>query len=169
MERTNYFFGQVLGLSDLQREQQYLLQRLRHHNRFAHGWGVLNGLQVAIDGAQVVVKPGVAIDCEGNELHLVDEQRLPLPNVTAAEADPVYIGVRFTETLGGAPIPTEGEPQYGVVVEGAVAELSATSAAAGHSRQGPGTPGCGQRHALVLARARWHKGHWQLRRMKSSA
>jgi hypothetical protein len=164
LERTNYFFGQLLGVADFEREQQYLLNRLRRHNRFAHGWGVLEGLQVLIDPSDVVVKPGIAIDCEGNEIQIHDEQRVPLPSSTA----PFYIGVRFTETLS-APNPAMGGANCGVVVESAEIDISTVNAAVGHSRQGPGTPGCGNRHTLVLARAHHHNGSWQLRRSKSSA
>jgi hypothetical protein len=163
-ERTNYFFGQLLGVVDFEREQQYLLNRLRSHNRFAHGWGVLKGLQVLIDRSEVVVKPRIAIDCEGNEIQLHAEHRVPAPSSTA----PFYIGVRFTETLS-APIPAVGGVNCGVVIESAEIEISTVNAALGHSKQGPGTPGCGNRHTLVLARARHHKGSWQLRRAKSSA
>jgi hypothetical protein len=164
VERTNYFMGQLLVVTDFEREQQYLLNRLRSHNRFAHGWGVLKGLQVLIDRSEVVVKPGIAIDCEGNEIQLHAEQRLPLPSSTV----PFYIGVRFTETLS-APIPAVGGTNCGVVIESAEIEISTVNAALGHSKQGPGTPGCGNRHTLVLARARLHKGSWQLRRAKNGA
>jgi hypothetical protein len=164
VERTNYFMGQLLGVTDFEREQQYLLNRLRRHNRFAHGWGVLKGLQVIIDCSEVVVRPGVAIDCEGNEIQLHAEQRLPLPSSTA----PFYIGVRFTETLS-EPIPAVGGANCGVVIESAEIEISTVNAALGHSKQGPGTPGCGNRHTLVLARARQHKGSWQLRRAKNGS
>ena len=164
LERTNFFFGQLLGVADFEREQQYLLNRLRSHNRFAHGWGVLSGLQVLIDRSEVVVKPGIAIDCEGNEIRVHAEHRVPVPSSTA----PFYIGVRFTETLS-APIPAVSGINFGVVIEGAEIEISTVNAVLGHSKQGPGTPGCGNRHALVLARARHHKGTWQLRRSKSGA
>lgn len=163
-ERTNYFMGQLLAVTDFQREQKYLLNRLRSHNRFAHGWGVLKGLQVIIDRSEVVVKPGIAIDCEGNEIQLHVEQRLPIPSSTA----PFYIGIRFTETLS-VPIPAVGDTNYGVIIESAEIEISTVNAALGHSKQGPGTPGCGNRHTLVLARARLHKGSWQLRRAKNGA
>jgi hypothetical protein len=164
VERTNYFLGQLLGVADYDREQQYFLHRLRSHNRFAHGWGVLNGLQVAIDGQDVVVKPGVAIDCEGNELHVHDESRSPLPSSTA----PFFVGVRYVEALS-APAPASNGVRYGVVVEGAEVEIALVNATQGHAKLGPGTPGCGKRHAVVLARARQHKGSWQLRRAKSGA
>jgi hypothetical protein len=45
-ERVNYFFGQVLGLSDFRDAQAYMVEKLRLHNRCLHGWGVVCGLSV---------------------------------------------------------------------------------------------------------------------------
>jgi hypothetical protein len=164
LERTHYFLGQSLTAADYDREQQYLLTRLRNHHRFAHGWGVLTGLQVHIDGKDVVVQPRVAIDCEGNELHLDAEHRSPLPRSTA----PFFVGIQYVEELA-APMPGVEGDQYGIVVERAEINMAPTNAAQGHAKLGPGTPGCGQRHALVLARARLQEGVWQLKSTKRSA
>lgn len=46
LERLNYFYGQMLGVRELQTEQRYFLERLRLHNRCLHGHGVVCGLEV---------------------------------------------------------------------------------------------------------------------------
>lgn len=55
---------------------------LRHHNKHLHGWGIVCGLQVACgpdkDGApweHITVRTGYAIDCEGNDL-LIDQDEI---------------------------------------------------------------------------------------------
>jgi hypothetical protein len=162
LERNNYFPGRLLGTEDHEREQLYGLSRLRNHNRYAHGWGVLCGLQVVMEGAEVVVKPGVAIDCEGNELHVSKELRAAVPSTLA----PFYVGIKYLEVFS-SPTPGPDGLLFSVVADSVEVEVSLTNAALGHSKLGPGSCGCGQRHALVLASARQHKGSWQLRRAKS--
>ena len=80
LRRLRYFHGQLLGASDLQREQRYFRERLKLHNRCAHGFGVACGLAVkAVPGddkytdkearqPRVRIESGVAIDCLGNEI-----------------------------------------------------------------------------------------------------
>ena len=164
LERTNFFFGQLLSAVDLEREQRYLIGRMRRHGRFAHGWGVLHGLDARVDGNDVLVSPGMAIDCEGNQLELTSLQRVAI----AGTAQALFVGIRYVETLA-SPTPGPGGTAFATVVESADVEIAAFNACAGHAGQGPRTPGCGQRHALVLARLRRHDGRWQLRRVKCGA
>jgi hypothetical protein len=163
-ERMNFFDGQVLGAADFEGQQQYLLGRLRRHNRFAHGWGVLRGLHVSIEGSDVLVSAGVAIDCEGNEVELLEPQRIGIGTLT----QPFFVGVTYSETFS-SPTPGPNGVSCATVIEGAQVELSTVNACMGHAKLGPGTPGCGQRHAIVLARVRPHKGSWQLRLAKCGA
>jgi hypothetical protein len=79
--RLRYFHGQPLGAADLRREQAYHLDKARLRNRLLHGWGIVCGLDVRVadqpdcdpgdpgySTAQVVVMPGAALDCLGNEI-----------------------------------------------------------------------------------------------------
>lgn len=165
-ERTNYFFGRLLGVEDFEREQDYLITRLRRHNRYAHGWGVLHGLGVQVVGEAVHVDPGVAIDCEGNELELPARATVDL----SALDGPVYIGLRFIETPV-SPIPgtEDGGLRYAATREGAELTVDPISACAGHAGQGPGTPGCGLRHAVALARLARHPCQWRVRPARNRA
>ena len=46
LERVRYFSRQLIGAEDMTAEQRYFRERLRRHNRFAHGWGVVCGCDV---------------------------------------------------------------------------------------------------------------------------
>ncbi|MGH8554138.1 MAG: hypothetical protein ACREUD_00945, partial [Gammaproteobacteria bacterium] len=75
MKRPRYEPGSYLSAKDLLTEQRYRLQRLRQHNRYLHGWGVVCGLQVvpAHEPGRpwgVRVCPGYAIGCCGEEIEV---------------------------------------------------------------------------------------------------
>ena len=46
LERVHYFPRQLLTVADMTTDQNYFLEKLRRHNRFLHGWGVVCGLEV---------------------------------------------------------------------------------------------------------------------------
>jgi len=66
LQRVRYFAGQLLTADDFATEQAYWIERQRRRNRRLHGWGVVEGLGVSIDGPKVFVEPGMAIDCDSN-------------------------------------------------------------------------------------------------------
>jgi hypothetical protein len=69
-ERVRFFSGQLLQAEDFRVEQDYILDRIRFHNRL-HGHGVVCGLAVMPTeppSGAVVVQPGVALDCCGREI-----------------------------------------------------------------------------------------------------
>jgi hypothetical protein len=69
--RPNFFAGQLLTDDDLQALTNYVVARHRLHNRFLVGSGVACGLAVTCHpcgGGRVIVQPGYAVDCCGNEI-----------------------------------------------------------------------------------------------------
>ena len=64
-------YGMLLGVTDFETEQAYHRGKMRLHNAWAHGWGVLWGLGVSVDTAkgEVAVAAGLALDGRGRELH----------------------------------------------------------------------------------------------------
>ena len=73
-QRNRYFYGRLLTSDDFITEQTYFMEKHRRHNRFLHGCGVVEGLNVSIDeGDNMLVEPGSAIDCAGN-LVVVDSR-----------------------------------------------------------------------------------------------
>lgn len=106
MLRPAYTTGKYLLADDLEVEQQYRKQRLRRHNRFLHDWGVVCGLQVvpAQDPKRpwaVLVCPGYAIDCCGNEIvvseRVVLDIREHLWSRPATRRRIGYVVIRYAE------------------------------------------------------------------------
>ncbi|MGA9770384.1 MAG: hypothetical protein WBV94_15200 [Blastocatellia bacterium] len=77
--RPRFFAGQLLTEDDLQLLADYSIQKSRLHNRYLFGAGVVCGLEVTCDpcgNGQVIVHPGYALDCCGNDLTLDCAQSL---------------------------------------------------------------------------------------------
>jgi hypothetical protein len=79
--RPRFFAGQLLTEDDLQTLVEYTTAKSRLHNRFLFGQGVVCGLEVACHpcgAGRVIVRPGYAIDCCGNDITLACEQLLDI-------------------------------------------------------------------------------------------
>jgi hypothetical protein len=166
LERVNYFQGQLLSAADLQVEQEYFLARLRRHNRYMLGWGVVSGLTVTTaSSTEVVVEPGLAIDCVGNEIHMCAEVRLPVARVP----DTQFVVIRYAETKT-SPIPLAsveaisagGELAYSRIREGFFIEVVGTDPTSSHRGKGTGTPGCGRLHGVCIARLKKTARSWKV-------
>ncbi|MBN1872728.1 MAG: PKD domain-containing protein, partial [Anaerolineae bacterium] len=72
--RPHYFDRQQLTAADLNAEQQYFRERLRRHNRFMHGWGVVCGAQVTRasgdDPWEIAIGEGYAVTPHGDEIYI---------------------------------------------------------------------------------------------------
>ncbi len=82
LKRVNYYFGQLLSQAEFQTEQSYFRKRIRLHNLYQHGYGVVSGLSVSASKdspGKVTVTPGVAIDSFGNEIILTEDAKVPFP------------------------------------------------------------------------------------------
>ena len=165
LERPNYFFGKLLTADDFQLEQNYQLERSRRNNRFLHGWGIVSGLSVWIEnGATVVVSPGLALDCAGNELVLATPERIALTSLTGKH----FITIRYQETPGAPQPSTHGEAEFARIREGTSVELTSTNPAEDHRKMGAGSPGCGLCHALCLATISQRGSNWRVTPVKRS-
>lgn len=163
LERVRYFTGRLLTQQDLEDEQAYLVDRLRRHHRFLHGWGVVSGLAVSLSPAgEVVVAPGLAIDCAGNEIVVTGALCATLPSATDS---PWWVAIRAVE-LAVMPIPGPNGTDFARWRESAELMLLPSNPSALHKGQGPGTPGCGMAHPLGLATVKHHGGAWKLRLAK---
>jgi hypothetical protein len=161
MERIKYTSGQLLSAADLTAEQDYFLAKHRRHNRFLHGWGVVSGLSVGIEkSSAIVVSPGVALDCVGNEIHVCDQVRLQLPHDSAVLF--VLLASAETET---APIPapaTTDELIYTRIRDGYLLNVTDLDPMVGHPDSEAGTPGCGIAHPLCIAQIRKGLKGWKV-------
>jgi hypothetical protein len=92
--RPRFFAGQLLTEEDLQELGNYVVAKNRLHNRFLFGEGVVCGLEVTCHpcgGGQVIVHPGYALDCCGNDLTLACAQTLDI-NVMVRELRRTMLG-----------------------------------------------------------------------------
>jgi hypothetical protein len=125
-KRVRYFHGMLLTERDFQEEQIYHQEKRRLLNRMLHGWGVVCGLGIKPtkpDSSKVIITPGMALDCLGNEVVVcndfeVDLKKLPelCPDTSKGEKDPCaeretedcmyYVGIKYTEA------PTDPVPVY---------------------------------------------------------
>jgi hypothetical protein len=116
-KRVRYFHGMLLTERDFQEEQIYHQEKRRLLNRMLHGWGIVCGLGVKPtkpESSKIVISPGMALDCLGNEIVVcndfeVDLKKLPslCPDTSAGDKDPCaerqtedckyYIGIKYTE------------------------------------------------------------------------
>jgi hypothetical protein len=70
-ERNHYFYGLLMDAGRFQKDQRYMMQKLRLANRLVAGAGVVCGLDVTFDPSDstiAVIKPGVAFDYAGREI-----------------------------------------------------------------------------------------------------
>jgi hypothetical protein len=77
LERVRYFPRELLTADDMRVEQEYFRQRLRRHNRYLHGWGIVCGATVepaptATQHWLVRVCPGLVISPQGDEAMIDD-------------------------------------------------------------------------------------------------
>lgn len=120
LERVNYFPRQLLTADDMTADQQYFIAKMRRHNRYLHGWGVVCGLQVTVAPTnlspwQVVISPGYALGPYGDEIYVPNQVLLDLaqcgPGASTDPCDPgallqtgtaktgsvIYIAIRYEE------------------------------------------------------------------------
>lgn len=79
--RPRFFPGQLLSDEDLNRLQQYVIDKNRLHNRYLVGWGVACGLEVACspcDASAVTVRAGYALSPCGDDIVLCADQSVDL-------------------------------------------------------------------------------------------
>lgn len=77
LERVRYFPRQLLTADDMRVEQEYFRNRLRRHNRYLHGWGIVCGATVepAPTASQhwlVRICPGLVVSPQGDEAMIDD-------------------------------------------------------------------------------------------------
>ncbi len=85
LERVKYFNRMLLTADDMRTDQDFVLQKLRRHNRFLHGWGVVCGLVVKAAATteqpwRVQVGEGYALGPFGDEIFVGQPVFLDLAN-----------------------------------------------------------------------------------------
>jgi len=92
--RNSYYRGKLLTERDFNDEQRYGIDKMRLHQLWLHGWGVVCGLIVKphpyCPDQRLVVTTGLAIDDCGRDIRLLRDDcvNLPQPVPGAAPAPP---------------------------------------------------------------------------------
>jgi hypothetical protein len=117
-ERPRYYARQLITPDDMTLEQDYFRAKLRRHNRYLHGWGVVCGATVvaATKEWKVIVKPGYILSPYGDEIYISTDQcvdvrkkctesQIPEDDYECLEAQPpapatgdtLYLAIRYVE------------------------------------------------------------------------
>jgi hypothetical protein len=161
LKRLRYFAGQLLSADELQLEQQYFIEKHKLHNRALHGFGIVSGLKVTTNAGKIIVAPGLAIDCEGNEL-IVSEETLAAGGL--ADLRIAYLGVRYVEKCVD-PVPAAAGGEEGShIQESFELVIAPENSNRGHRHSGGRWLPCGQTHALTIAKLRAVAHGWRVDR-----
>ncbi len=165
--RVRYFDGQLLSTADFQTEQDYVRGRFRRLHRWLHGWGIVGGLEVSVDQGGIVVAPGLAIDCLGNEIEVERPTSVPLP----AGGKASHLTLAYTEhavdpqpALFDPPAADEMSIEYRRTEEGCVLTLEPADPARRHARSARRSDPCGRAHPIAIARLVRVGSLWRLDR-----
>ncbi|MFD2467675.1 hypothetical protein [Amycolatopsis silviterrae] len=111
LRRLRYFHGQLLGARDFRNEQAYFREKLKLRMRCLLGYGVVCGLFAEplppdddcppeTGAAAVRITPGLAVDCDGNEVVVggscAVDLRKALPEADR-DKKTVWVGVEYCE------------------------------------------------------------------------
>jgi len=118
LERVKYFQRQLLTVDDMVTDQDYFRQKMRRHNRFLHGWGVVCGLIVTPAPGpnapwRVQISEGYALGPFGDEIYVAEPAFLDLakcgPGGSTDPCDPshttgspgtggtIYVAIEYAE------------------------------------------------------------------------
>jgi len=121
LERVRFFQRQLLSVADMVTEQDYIRQKLRRHNRFLHGWGVVCGLEVTPQPTseapwRVEITAGYALGPYGDEVYVGESVFLDLaqcgPDAITSPCEPdvlegpsdvsggtIYVAIKYAECV----------------------------------------------------------------------
>ncbi len=164
LERNNYFTGKLLTEKDFNVEQRYHVEKHKLHNRFLHGCGVVHGLAISLQGYIASVSPGLALDCAGNEIIVLESIDLKLPE----KGQVIYVTLSYQECPVD-PVLVLTEPvssssnnlQYSRIREEFVLAYEFANPWSGHKRENSVWLPYGKIHAIPLGRLKYKKGYWR--------
>jgi len=108
LARPRFFCGQLLTDQDLEVLVGWTRDRLAL-SRYRHGWGVVCGLDVHCDPdpkrpAGVIVSPGYAVSCCGDDIVLCEEAKLDLRDACREDEEPCTTDLRLRWTSLELPV-----------------------------------------------------------------
>ena len=173
LKRLRFFTGQVLTAASFELEQKYFREKLKRHNRALHGFGIVSGLKVIVEAGQIIVEPGLALDCQGNEL--VVGKTVVVSPVTC-DWPSAYVQVGFAEEYTDL-IPAAGLAEPGLtealqldmkeastITESGELFVAQENSNRGHRHLRARWLACGQPHALTIAKLKRSSQGWRVER-----
>ncbi len=93
LDRVRYFPRQLITADDMMAEQEYFRERLRRHNCYLHGWGVVCGCEVKLNADadhpwRVRVCPGYLVTPRGDEIRIPEAVDFDLARDVRQPPDP---------------------------------------------------------------------------------
>lgn len=130
-KRMNYFTGFFTTADDWRAEQAYHREKLKLHNRGLHTVGVMAGVREelavrAIGGLAIEVRPGAAVDGEGEEILLGEPRTVTIQPERFTLPRPVYVTVvcRAEETDRAENVQVPAYSGYTRITETAFLEVT---------------------------------------------
>jgi hypothetical protein len=155
----------ILTAQDLQAEQEYHIQKRRMHNRCLHGCRVACGLGVTLRRKFVDIEPGMALDCQGNEIVVSEPVRILLPERKRR----FFLTLVYTEMEAG-PVPSApadsgfDRHRSSRIRESFALGWSARDPLSAHDWHKGAWAACGRPHPLALAKFIFRHGQARLSR-----
>lgn len=165
LERPRFFSGRLLTAADLALEQQYFREKLKRHNRSLHGFGIVSGLKVNVNSGQIIVNPGLALDCEGNEIVIREAQSIQPEALTATTEGrrTAYVNIRYVEESCNLVL-VSGVEEASTVKEGFEIDLLQQNHNRDHRHAHARWLTCGKPHALTIAKLKHSVQGWRVDR-----
>lgn len=160
LKRPRFFNGKLLSAADFDLEQQYFREKFRRHNRSLHGFGVVSGLKVTTSAGKIVITPGLALDCLGNEVVVGALESIPYAAITV-NGNTAYVNLRFAEENGDV---AAGSSEASTITEGFQVDFAADNCNRGHRHLRARWLACGQSHALTIAKLKLSLNGWRVER-----
>ena len=149
--QPRFYCGQLLTDTDLNALLQWTQQKLRL-GRYHHGWGVVHGLDVRADPQDplgIIVSPGYAVDCCGDDIVVCQDYPFSLQ---ALCADEVCLNPWLPRPK---PVATQGGPVRDAILDAALAGTAAFDIFIRYDGTANSPPGRNRRWATMpAARAR---------------
>jgi hypothetical protein len=173
LKRLRFFTGQVLTAESLELEQKYFREKQKRHNRTLHGFGIVSGLKVIVDAGQIIVGPGLALDCEGNELLMPASVVL---SSAPGNWQSAYVQIGFAEVytdlipaggIAGTALAVDCElemTQAATITEGCELVVVQENTNRSHRHLRARWLACGQPHALTIAKLKRSSHGWRVER-----
>ena len=162
LARPRFFTGKLLTAEDFAQEQQYVLEKLKRHNRSLHGFGIVSGLKVTTKSGKIAVDPGMALDCQGNEI-VIGTTQLLSPPAAGETQGPAYVNIRYAEASED-PVTTDGVAHGSTIKESFEIQVEKENCNRGHRHVRARWLACGERHALTIAKLKHSSQGWRVDR-----